>query len=677
MTRLWLLLALLTAAPSPAEVSGQPSGAGAEHALLLAGRTAVVEMRTAALIMSGQAGGALPIAIAAVPDGESCGDGACRFTAVIEIDGAALRDASRVGPLPIEVFAYVLGTELDVLEQRSLSLDAGAPEHRRLLANTGLKVFLPLEVTPGEHLLRVLVQAGESFGLRGLTLRAGAAAAAGAPPGSRSRVLAPVFHELAGPWLLAAPAGVEILLPPPFGLEAASVLPAARPQMPAGGSLPGEVFTAGDPVAGDLIALVRKPGSETVEAPLTAGDRAIGRGSLAIVFSPPPGVGPGLWEVAVAGSPGARSDFVPIFIEHPTPAAANAEALAGAPADRAPKPLTGSKRKLERAARESYARALQQLAAGDRQRAMTTLMAGEERVVEALDAEAVGVLSHAESRFLAALPAADWGCLLPVVLLHLDVSRAYREGDRRILAHHATRMTIDLADAYARKLDSPQARAEAARAFTSLGGYFQHGGALSQAERQFSRALELAGDQAALLGLATLYEKRGLFDRAVPVLERLVEARPEHAEGALRLALNRARNGQTAAAEEALGELAGGRESGWVELLAHQELARLLIDRGRPAAAADVLRQGLERWPEHPTLKLQLAWVLDLSDERDGSLELLQGLGSAHPAGERSRYNRWPADLLAGGRRALAEVADARLLELDRWLSSRDPADGG
>ena len=667
------VLALLAATPSPA--------AAVERTLILSEEPAVVEMRTAALIMSGQQGGVLPIAIAAVPDGKPCGDsaGGCRFTAVVEIDGAALLEGSPEGPLPVEVFAYVLGTALDVLDQQSLALDLGRTEHRALLAHTGLKVFLPLEVIPGEHQLRILAHAGEAFGLRGLDLAAGAPVAG--TPGPRIRT--PVFHELAGPWLLAAPAGVEMPLPPPFGLEADLPLPAARPQMPASGSIAGQVFIDGRP-GGDLIALVRRSGSEPIEADLVATDRIVDDGfeSIAVSFSAPPGVGSGSWEIAVAvadatGEPAAagaraQSSFVPIFIEPPASATAAAAGV-GDHTVTEPKPLAGNQRKLARDVEAGYARALRELARGDAGDARRTLMASEEPVVRALDADAVDVLVQGESRFLEPLPDVEWECLLPVVLLHLDLSRTYRESGQSILAHHATRMTVDLAVAYASKLDTPRARAEAAGALSSLGGYFQHAGVLSKAKRLFTLALDLAEDGSALMGLATLHEKRGLFELAVPVFERLLEAQPGHAEGVLRLALNRARTGRPAAAEKALRRLSSRRENDWITLLAHQELARLRIDKGQGPRAAGVLRRGLERWPGHPTLQLQLAWVLDARGESEASLELLETLGSStHSAIERSRYNRWPEGLLAAGRRTLAETARSRLPALERWLSSQD-----
>ncbi len=669
-----------------------------ERKLLLSPHRAVVDMRAAALIMSGQQGGDLPIAIAAVPDGKTCGDdrtGAalrCRFTALIEIDGAALIETSSDASLKVEILAYVLGTDLDVLEQQSLALDAGQSDDRELLANTGLKAFLRLEMAPGDHLLRVLVQAGDSFGLRSLNLYAGTP---GSDPsnGSGSRISTPIFHELVGPWLLAAPADVEIPLQPPFGLEAPAPLPAARPQMSVGGTLKGHISVARtgpdsppdmvETAAGsatELTALLRQPGGVPTEVALTVVDRVAEEGveSWTISLTAPQDVAPGLWEIAVAGADNVLpSDFVSLFIEDPSPALASTGLGASDRVGSRSRPLAGAQRRLARAARQGYVQALRQLADGDSQTALENLVASEQPVFDALDADAVDVLSQSEAQVLTTLPDSDWDCLLPVILLHLDASRLYRAQGRRILAHHATQMTLDLANAYARKLASPQAAAEAAQALSSLAGYFQHGGARYRAEKLFLQALELASEPTALLGLGTLYEKSGRSEETVPLFERLVAERPAYREGALRLALNQARIGNLGPARKTLRRLVEGRDEDWISVLAHQELARLLIDSEQLSQAETVLRRGLKRWPAHPTIELQLAWVLDTQGELEASLQHLEGLtpSSIRTASERSRYNRWSDTLLVDGRRVLAETAETRLAALERWLDHQDSAD--
>ena len=464
--------------------------------------------------------------------------------------------------------------------------------------------------------------------------------------------------------------------------------------MPVDGNLPGRIFIeSSSPPSADLVARWRKGTGEAFEGPLEIRDRTSegGRESVGISISAPPSVEPGFYEVAVAAAHanGPTSDltsssFIPIFVE-PSQASLSiddgVQTAAGA-ATEAPsrKPPTEAQRKLARATREDYATALRHLAAEEREKALETLTTREAAIIAALDADGVEVLAQAQSQVLAKIADEDWELVMPVILMHLDASLLYRTRRQRILAHHATRMTIDLADAYADKLDTPEAKSEAARVLSSLGSHLLHGGAWSRARRIFDHALELdADDPAALLGSATIFEKRGFFDQALPLFERLVEARPEHTESALRLALNHRRIGDTEAAQSALDRLTRPRVEDWVALLAHQELARLMIDKDQPSRAARVLRRGLERWPEHPTLSIMLAYVLDVQGELKTSRELLEGLGESadlHPAGERHRYNDWSRGVVSESRRALAETAEARLEDLDRWLAGQQAPRG-
>ncbi len=655
--------------------------ATAEHVVVASDRAAVIEVRTAALIMSGQEGGTLPIAVGALPLPGSAA------TAVVEIDGPALLKSAGGGAMAVEVFAYLLGDDLEVLAQRSVSVDVDPAVHGDLLAEAGLKVFLPLPLPAGDVLLRVLARAGESFGLRGMKLP-------GAVPADGRRMLGPIFREPHRPWLLATSGEVD--LPPPFGLSGGAPLPTALPLLAAGEPVSAEVFLIGAPPGSwSLRVEVRDPEDTVTETPaeiVDRGSRTAGFETLTVSFAAP--AADGRYQVAVVLTPGeegpaerlASTGFVPIAIE----SASAGSVRAGTPAPAEAAPLDRAKRKLALAAREGYREALRRLAAGDRPGALAALATAEARVVEAAGVEAIVILEASESRVLEPLADADWRCVLPVILLHVDAGRQYRAERRYILAHHATQMAVHLADAYARKLGTPEAAGEAARALSSLAGYLQTGGALSQAEGLFDHALSLAGDPAAgvpaagapaaQLGIATILEKRGRFGQALAPLEGFVAALPEHSEGRLRLAINLARTGQASAAREFLERLAGERREAWIELLACQELARLEMDQGHLDRAAAVLRRGLERWPDHPTLTLQLAYVLEAGGDRLASRRLLEELDltdAAHPATERSRYNRWPRDVLRASRRALAEAARGRLGDLGRWLDSLPAADAG
>ncbi len=666
----------------------------AEHEVVRTGRGAVVEMRTAALLMSGQQGGKLPIAISALPSADGV-----RATVMVEIDGASLilaRPAS--GPLTVEIFVYVLGRDLEVLDQSSLAIDLDPDLHGEMLAGTGLKAFVPLSAPAGGRLLRVLARSSDSFGLRGLEVTAPDEAGAG-----EARIQPPLFYEADEPWLLVAPAGEEIALPAPFGLGGGLSLPTTRPILVPGESISGHLLLdAGRPEPWLLEAHVRAPGGDVVTAEIEIvelGAPGVSGLRPAAVSLVAPELIPGAYEMAIAlaregaaregaaregggaSEKASRSAFVPIFVDASSSPIVR-EAVAREQGDAPPRSSLGREEKnLARAVQTEYLSALRQLAAGERRAALTTLAASEVRAVDQLDAEAVAVLARGEGRVLADLGQADWQGVLPVILLHLDLSREYRRSGRFILAHHATQMVLTLAGAYADELGTPEARIDAARAVSSLAGYLQHRGVRSQSKKLFDEARALAADEeAALLGLATLLEKRGRFPEALAKLEDFVASRPGDREGRLRLAVNLYRTGRMDAARLALDELTAGSGTDWVAVLAHQELARIEMDEGRWNESAGVLRRGIERWPGHPTLMIQLAYVLDARGEARASRELLEDLGAdaaAPEASERSRYNRWPDEVLREMRQTLEEDARGRLEILKSWLAAVPEMDAG
>ena len=664
-----LALSLALAVPIPA----------AEHAVVRSQRGAVVEIRTAALLMSGQQGGALPIALGALPSA------ADTVTLMVEIDGAALLGARpESGPLVIEVFAYALAGDLEVLDQRSFTVEVDLGVHGEILAGTGLKAFVPLGVPPAGPRFRVLARVGATFGLRSLELPAVA-------DGERAdRILPPVFHQLDESWLLSAPGDVEIDLPSPFALAAGSPVPTTQPVLVPGQSISGQVFIGGAVPEAALVARVRAPDGEITEAPLAVighpAAAASGLRAISISFSAPD-LATGRYELAVTVKPAADdapaaaapvSGFVPIFITAASlPVDGTLAANPLAPLSRAP---SRGQKDLVRSIAAGYREALGQLAGGERRAALATLAAIETGAVDQLDAEAVTLLARGETRLLASLDDGQWHCVLPVILLHLDLSRQYRQSGRFIVAHHATQMVVTLAEAYAQKLGTPEAELEAAQSISSLAGYLQLRGARSQSKSLYTEALALAGrEQAALLGLGTLLEKIGRFEEAARRLTEFVAARPGDREGRLRLALNLYRIGDAETARLGLEELVAEGGAEWVAVVAHQELARIEMDELRSAEAAGILRRGLERWPAHPTLLIQLAYVLGAQGEARESRQILERLelNEGREASERSRYNRWPEWLLSEVRQTLADSARERLSDLDRWLAGQPRVAGG
>lgn len=137
---------------------------------------ASIEMRAAALLMSGQEGGDLELVARsfAVPGTSAL--------AVVEIDGVGILEGARgveeSGEAPVlEVFVYIVGPSFDVLDAVALRLDRPSDYESQLL-EAGVRVLAPLLLEPSpeeadSREIRVLARVGSSLGLRTLTLPAG------------------------------------------------------------------------------------------------------------------------------------------------------------------------------------------------------------------------------------------------------------------------------------------------------------------------------------------------------------------------------------------------------------------------------------------------------------------------------------------------------------------------
>lgn len=266
----------------------------------------------------------------------------------------------------------------------------------------------------------------------------------------------------------------------------------------------------------------------------------------------------------------------------------------------------------------------------------------------------------------------QWGAVVPVLALHHDAYRYYRDAGDPLLARHSVDMSAELARFVAQKSPDPDAPRMASRVLCSLGGYLQDGWSLSSSARLFADALELdPGNATAHLGLASLYEKRGEYGKAIPHLERARELRGGDSEVSLRLALCRLRAGETARGEELLRELVNGDESEWVGVLAYQELAKLLVTEKRQAEAEDLLMLARESYPRNQRLAVLVAWVRDL--EGLSALALTELDDVDDPSAEESpryRYTVWPHRWLEEIRGSLSVSRDQQLVVLAGALQS-------
>jgi tetratricopeptide (TPR) repeat protein len=620
----------------------------------------------AALLLGGRDGGSLRVAAAAFADcaPRRAADPNATFWVELEAQSLleAVRSAGELEPgasIRIELYAYAMTRSGEIAASLAewVRLDVGELEAQ--LPGGGAKLPARFVLAPGEYQLRVLVREPRSqrFALRILgleTLAAGGDAGTGedgrSPGGDpdsgpvRPQLSSPAFPEESERWILVRARDGGESWPVATLSSALPVLWPGRSRelLVRGCHLDGHPERAelaarvtdveGHPAAGFTF----RPGSagsagtgRSAGSGEAEGAVAAGRLELAEDATRP---APGLYQVhlTATNAAGQASATQPIFV---APAGAGQRGLAwtalGDSANeterRAGEPSTGdtgpagvdAEVAVEVAAvAGAYRRVLGLLAEGRREAAVDGLVAMQAGLAEevARPRRAVSRLDDAQNRVTRELLEHDPECLLPVLLLHLDLERRYRQmGDASPFLLEATRSRVRaLAQVYAEEASSDMGRSLAALALVELAR------ALEQAQQRLSTLLVLreaiALDPASpevLLDLAFQLESHGFDDEAATILERLLELAPRSDEGRLRLALSRSRAQRHAEAAELLGRVIrdGGSES--VLAVAYQELGYSLIRQQRFEEAVRVLRQAVGRLPRVQRLHLELAYALD------------------------------------------------------------------
>jgi thioredoxin-like negative regulator of GroEL len=256
--------------------------------------------------------------------------------------------------------------------------------------------------------------------------------------------------------------------------------------------------------------------------------------------------------------------------------------------------------------------------------------------------------------------------LMAVGLLHRDMHSWYLARGETLLAQHSWRMAAMIArvapsiDGWDRSVDFSECL------LLDLASRLAGAGDRHSARQLLETTSEIAPDSApALLGLGALSERSGFPDEAVEELKKLYKKHPEHAEGRLRLAVNRARVGEKNAAEELFRGLLEPSSPLWIRTIAHQELARLLIDEGRIGEAERRLREGVAQIPGNQRLQILLAHCIDRADrpgEAGAVVDRIEMQGSQKNTSPRYRYSAWP-DLDA--ERVRSTLGDSRRLGIE------------
>ena len=643
------------------------------------------------LLFSVEEGGALPLAVLAVPGTAEPGNTTTAL--VVEIDGQGLLVHHQPPTLPLEIYAYAVtgqGTIAAHLAE-SLTVDPDVRDEARTtrgeaLAAGGLKFRGMLEVPPGDHKLRVLVLHPPSgaFGLRSLPLYIPA-------PGALDIEPVPLFQEPPDRWTQALAS---------TGVVSFQHSPAARPVLGAGRHM--NVFL---PVRGvaeqrwrgrldlnthdDAVVVAAAESSTDVDVTETTD------AGLALRVKVPR-VPPGAYRLRLtltgAGGQKMQSAPLPVLVvkgdtpeqtllwtdlrwQSPAPAPLLPESVTAtaitatavtATAEAAPSKNTPRRpsRRLEKLAAQ-YRAGLAPLAHGDVMTARAALREFESAAL-GRGRDPFAQLRAAEELVHTELAAVEVESLVPVLTLHLELYRDYLRRRLHSLVGHGRATVEHLTALYVDRGGDPRLAADV---LAGLAFDLYTRGLLDLGQRRSKDAL--AHDlehRAALLGLALGLEKDGDYRGAATVLERLADVHPEFIEGRLRLAINLERTGLAKRAEALLTALVDEQASGWVGALAVEHLARRLLATGRVDETAELLAAATERFPEQAGLRLLRAHLEDRRNAPRQAFEVLADMPPrpGHPA-PRWRYDSWPwgliedieATLEAAGRERLEFLAAA------------------
>jgi Flp pilus assembly protein TadD len=212
-----------------------------------------------------------------------------------------------------------------------------------------------------------------------------------------------------------------------------------------------------------------------------------------------------------------------------------------------------------------------------------------------------------------------------------------------------------------------------AAALTCLAGDLNQSRLWKQSDLLLERATDLdASSGLTLLLLAANRERFGEYGRAADLLRRAVQIDPRADEARLRLGINLRRLGRLDEAERMLRRLTAVRAEGWLQVLAYQELAQLLLQEGRIEEAERELRVALSRHREHQGLHVLLAYVLERLGAPGEAIALLNQVPTVSPdePSPRYRYAQPRAEILGALRASVRRNAEVRLPRLARALSA-------
>jgi Flp pilus assembly protein TadD len=665
--------------PSPAAAAAPSKARPALRVL----RTGGLKVESAALLLSGQQGGPLPIAVLSLP--LPSGSDRMRVPVLVEISGRSLlaRPAAEEEADPllrVDIAVYALGEQGMVAGSLADTVEIDLERLETELGKAGLRFWGELSLMPGTYSLRVLARrhgSANDLGLRSLSLVV--------PAKSASALLTPFVQprgESSWVTVRASSGNPAESLASPLSLLSRDGFPEARPVVPSPGAATIEIPAAGLPDGAEgLVAELRQEGQPTVtEMRITLGDRnPTGVAGLELIAGrlSVPSLPPGEYQLRVK-----NGDMVspPLAVQIAAPEglpeswAAAGEGGREDPADE--QRAEGRKGRLRRGEvaefERSYRAALLSLSAGDLGGARTALAVLENSLLDRPQPIPLEEVADLEIRVLRRIGKDDPEALLPILDLY---GESYRESVRQRAfqrSTHARQLLLSLADYYGNRSKSPEGKKAMSRFLVAFAAELargqEPGGASAWA---WKRTLDIdPDDEIALLCLAIDAEKRGAYREALPFLDRLRASHPESREGTLRLATVQSRLGNDRRARELFASLAGPAATDWIADLALQEIARLQLAAGKVQEAEKGLKAAVARFPGDEKLTLMLASALDRQGRKAEARDLLASFKPAAPTaqGARLRYSDLPEEALRKAHEEFSRVARPQLASLTKIL---------
>jgi len=655
-------------------------------------RTGGLKAEVAALIMSGQEGGVIPLEVLVLPiqGGEKV-----RVPLVVEIAGEALVGDHQGGPFRFEIYAYALSVNGGLKGSLLQTFEIDLERLDRRLEEGGVRFSGEMELPPGDYSLRVLVRRSgtENVGVRVISLEV---------PGGEVQepvLLSPFIAEASRVWLelsevrgrraprrerlsfLSTPPAAKAVIPPdqeiPFRLLAFHL-------ESVGSALEMELADSSGRRVAEIQAQVSsyslpaEQGFRLLEGTFRSDGLVNGDYQLKVVLNGGAGrlesrsVSVMVLEQAAAQTPSATPSAggpTPLFSRiwpRITP-----EMLLSRQTARFAEPQRsddgGGRRKKKqidhRPIAAAYEKVLGLVAEGQDAKARTELFRQSLELITREGSEGLRVLSQVEVLKANRLAEARPEALIPVALLHHELYRYARRRNVTLLSTHARATTLGLAELYVEHSKSALAKSHAADFFASIGGALLEAGLYRFSGQLFHRALELENAHPmSLLGLGMSHEKIGEYEGSIDFLNQLVEAHPDAHHGHLRLAINLNRMKRKKDATNHLRQILKCPEQ-WVKSLAYQELARLHLQSDELEEAQKLLRQGVQALPSEGRLYILLAFVLDAQQQPESSRKVLEEMElkvGGEQASARYRYNRGPEQVVDDLRQRLKQEAKVR-----------------